>query len=80
MTLKRCKECGGTVAITKSTDNYSRLRWVIIGHGMQPCQCGGLVKMESAICMSRVAAEAAYDALTDRWNRERGMPDAVDPY
>lgn len=78
MMLKRCKECGGTVAITKSADTYNHMRWIIIGHGMQPCPCGGLVKMESAVCMTRKEAEAAYDQLVERWNRERGMPDAGD--
>lgn len=73
--LKRCKDCGGTVAITKSVDAYNHMRWVIIGHGMQPCPCGGFVKMESATCITRKDAEAAYDDLVERWNREGGVED-----
>ena len=80
MTLKRCKECGGTVAITKSTDNYSRLRWVIIGHGMQPCRCGPVVKMQSGGFHTLAASETAYDMLIASWNKERGMLDGMDSH
>jgi hypothetical protein len=50
------------------------MRWVIVGHGMQPCRCGPIVKMQSAVCTKIASSESAYDALVERWNQERGMP------
>lgn len=80
MILKRCKDCGGTVAIVRTTDSNNCTRWAIVGHGMQPCRCGPVVKMQSGGFHTLAASETAYDMLIARWNRERGMPDAVDPY
>lgn len=72
--LKRCRTCGGTVAIVRSVDDRNRMRWVIVGHGMMPCRCDKVVKMQSAVCTTLAASETAYDALVQRWNQERGMP------
>lgn len=72
--LKRCRTCGGTVAIVRSVDERNCMRWVIVGHGMMPCRCGRVVKMQSAVCTKFASSEAAYDALVQRWNQERGMP------
>lgn len=76
--LKRCRSCGGTVKITRTVDTSNNARWVIIGHGMMPCRCGKIVKMESRCFKTLSAADKAYDELIDRWNRERGMPDDGD--
>lgn len=73
--LKRCKDCGGTVAIVRSVDVSNNARWVIVGHGMQPCKCGSVVKMQSGCFHTLAASEMAYDDLIERWNRERGMLD-----
>lgn len=78
--LKRCRTCGGTVAIVRSVDERNCMRWVIVGHGMMPCRCGKVVKMQSAVSNTLAASDAAYDALCDRWNRERGEPDGVDTH
>jgi len=72
--LKRCRTCGGTVAIVRSVDDRNRMRWVIVGHGMMPCRCDKVVKMQSAVCTTLAASETAYDLLVKRWNQERGMP------
>lgn len=72
--LKRCRTCGGTVAIVRSVDDRNRMRWVIVGHGMMPCRCDKVVKMQSAVCTTLAASETAYDALVERWNQERWMP------
>lgn len=72
--LKRCRTCGGTVAIVRSVDDRNRMRWVIVGHGMMPCRCDKVVKMQSAVCTTLAASETAYDALVKCWNQERGMP------
>lgn len=78
--LKRCKDCGGTVAIVRSVDASNTARWVIVGHGTMPCRCGPVVKMQSGGFHTLAASEMAYDDLLDRWNQERGMPDGMDSH
>ena len=32
--LKRCKECGGTVAILRTTDERGKSYWIVAGRGI----------------------------------------------
>ena len=73
--LKRCKECGGTVAILRTTDERGKSYWIVAGRGTQPCRCGPFVKMRSASFHTMSGSDAAYDNLVKRWNTERGEPD-----
>lgn len=76
--LKKCKNCGGTVAILKTTDERGKSYWIVAGRGMDPCKCGQFVKMRSHSFHTLSGSDSAYDDLIKRWNAERGADDAGD--